>query len=96
MTLEDDDHRLLKIAERRADAKLAFRSHLIIYLVVTAGLALINYFTTGYPWVLWVVVGWGIGVVAHGMATFGYATGERERMVAAELARLKSKGSTPP
>jgi hypothetical protein len=95
MTIEEEDRRLRKIAERRADAKLAFRTHLIVYLVVNAGLSVINYFTTGYPWVLWVIVGWGIGIVAHGMATFGYATGQRERMVEAELARLKTNGSSP-
>jgi len=93
---DDEDRRLRKIAERRADAKLAFRSHVTIYLVVVAGLSVINYFTTDYPWVLWVGVGWGIGVVAHGLATYGYASGQRERMVEAELARLRSKGSSPP
>jgi len=96
MTLEDEDLRLRKIAERRADAKLGFRTHLIVYLIVNAGLAVINYFTTDYPWVLLVTFGWGIGVVAHGMAVYGSAGGQRERMVEAELARLKSTRSSPP
>ena len=90
---DDDELRLRKIAERRADAKLAFRSHAIVYVAVNAGLAAINLTTSPqYFWFGWPLVGWGIGLLAHGLATFGYAGGERERMVEAELARLRKQG----
>ena len=97
MTTEEEDLRLRKIAERRADAKLAFRSHVIVYVVVNLGLIAINLMSSPeYLWFGWPLVGWGIGLVAHGLATYGYATGQRERMVEVELARLRSKGSSPP
>ena len=41
------------------------------YLGVIAFLALINLFTTTYPWFIWPTLGWGIGLFAHYMAVFG-------------------------
>jgi hypothetical protein len=61
----------------------------MIYIVGMLGLAVLNYFTSDYPWVLWAAFGWGIGVVAHGLAVYGYSGGERERMVQLELSRLR-------
>lgn len=48
-----------------------FYSHLVVYLVsvvamVVAGLV----FESGYPWYIWPALGWGMGVVAHGLAVF--------------------------
>ena len=46
---EDEELRLRRIAERRADAKLGFRSHLMVYAIVNAGLVAINLTTSpGY------------------------------------------------
>jgi signal transduction histidine kinase len=50
---------------------VAFYAHLQSYLGVIAFLALINVFTTWYPWFLWPAVGWGAGLFAHYMAVFG-------------------------
>src|SRR4029077_3316617 len=36
-----------------------------------AFLALINFFTTWYPWFIWPALGWGIGLFSHWMAVFG-------------------------
>ena len=41
------------------------------YLGVIAFLALINLFTTRYPWFIWPAFGWGIGLFSHWMAVFG-------------------------
>ena len=60
-----------KRAEKRARHELEFYQHLTSYLGVMAMLALINIFTTRYPWFLWPAMGWGIGVFAHYMAVFG-------------------------
>jgi hypothetical protein len=38
---------------------------------LAAGLAVINVLTGGPWWVLGVFVGWGIGVLAHGIAVMG-------------------------
>ena len=89
--MTDDEAELRRVAERRADVKLAFRSHLMAYLLVNTGLVAINLFETpqGYFWAIWPIVGWGLGLAAHGLATFQFATDARERAIEAELRRLR-------
>jgi signal transduction histidine kinase len=62
---------ILRRARRRAAAEVGFYGHLMSYLGVIAFLALINVFTTRYPWFLWPAMGWGIGLFSHWMAVFG-------------------------
>jgi signal transduction histidine kinase len=62
---------ILRRARRRARAEVGFYAHLMSYLGVMAFLALINLFTTHYPWFIWPALGWGIGLFAHYMAVFG-------------------------
>ena len=89
MTMSTDDQ-LRRTAERRVGAKLSFRIHLFVYLLVNGGLVVLNLVTSpNYLWCLWVLSGWGIGLIAHGAAVYGIATADRERMVEAELARLR-------
>ena len=48
-----------------------FYVHLAQYVVIVGGLAIVNLVTLpGYLWVGWVAMGWGIGVVAHGLRVF--------------------------
>ena len=89
---EDEELRLRRIAERRADAKLGFRSHLMVYAIVNAGLLAINLTTSpGYLWFVWPMAGWGIGLLAHGFSVYAHADGQREQMVEKELTRLRNK-----
>jgi len=86
-----DDNELRRLAERRADLKLGFRAHLIAYLMVNAGLVAINLIQTpnGYFWAIWPIIGWGLGLAAHYVAVFHFASDVRERAVEAELRRLR-------
>ena len=65
------DAQVLQRARRRAKAEVAFYTHQMSYLGVIAFLALINLFTTSYPWFIWPALGWGIGLFSHYMGTFG-------------------------
>ncbi|WP_276482270.1 2TM domain-containing protein [Paraflavitalea pollutisoli] len=50
----------------RAHKRVEFRSHLIAYCIVNAMLWLIWYLTgQGYPWPVWPMAGWGIGILFH-------------------------------
>lgn len=96
MTTPADDG-LRRRAERRVNAKLGFRSHLFAYLLVNAGLVLLNLVTSpGYLWCLWVVSGWGVGLIAHGLAVYGGGDADRDRMIEAELTRLRRGRGAPP
>ena len=51
-----------------------FYLHLFQYLVVTLALLAINLiFSPRYFWVLWVMGGWGIGLLTHAFRVFGQA-----------------------
>ena len=48
-----------------------FYSHLITYVAVMAGLYLINFATNpSYYWATWTLVGWGIGIIVHGVSLY--------------------------
>ena len=48
-----------------------FYSHLSTYVITIALLFVLNYILSpGYIWAWWVVLGWGIGIVSHGLSTF--------------------------
>lgn len=59
-------------AKERVEALKSFYGNLTAYLIVIPFLAFINYRTTGFPWVLFPALGWGFGLVAHGLEAYGY------------------------
>jgi hypothetical protein len=88
-----DEQELRRQAERRADVKLGFRSHLFAYVIVNAGLVAINLVTSpSYFWAIWPIFGWGLGVVAHGAAVYQFTGDTRERAIEAEMRRLRERG----
>ncbi|MBC8767944.1 2TM domain-containing protein [Arenibacter sp. BSSL-BM3] len=66
-----EDKRYQK-AKEKVEAIKGFYGNLISYCVVLPILAVVNYNTTSFPWVLFPAVGWGFGVAVHGMEVFGY------------------------
>lgn len=60
-----------KIAIRRAEAKLSFYKHLMIYLIVNAALAGANLLTYAqFLWFVYPLFGWGIAILIHGLVVF--------------------------
>lgn len=58
-------------AIRRIKAKRAFWTHLVVYLAVNTFLVILWAVTSpGYFWPIWTMLGWGIGLVAHGLTVF--------------------------
>jgi hypothetical protein len=58
-------------AKRQVAAIKGFYIHLAIYAAIVLGLLALNLAFSRDWWVQWVVLGWGIGVVAHALAVFG-------------------------
>jgi fatty acid desaturase len=65
-----DEERLAR-ARRRLAALKGFYIHLFVFALVLAGLTIVNLATGGPWWVLWVLLGWGIGIVAQAITVFG-------------------------
>jgi transcriptional regulator with XRE-family HTH domain len=75
--MQQDDMNMMNIEQKLSnDEALALRfarklrgfyAHVAQYFAVISLMAVINYFTSDYPWVLWTAFGWGTGVLAHGL-----------------------------
>ncbi len=93
LIMNDED--LKKRAEKIAADKVGFQVHFGIYIAVNLFLAAIWYFTTTphgsvFPWFVFVLFGWGIGIIGHFLAVY---RGEAylDEKVEKEYQRLKRK-----
>lgn len=81
-------------AKRRVEAKIGFYIHLAVYVVINCLLIVIN-FTTGaqYLWFKWPLIGWGIGLLFHGLGVFVFVGGSdfKERLIEKEMQKQASK-----
>ncbi len=56
-------------ARKRVRDLRGFYVHIAVYIVVISGIALINWVTDpSYWWVIWPMIGWGIGLGAHAVS----------------------------
>jgi two-component system, LytTR family, sensor kinase len=66
-----DDKRYTK-AKEHVERLKGFYGNLLAYCIVIPCLAILNYNTGNFPWILFPTIGWGFGVLVHGMEVFGY------------------------
>ena len=66
-----EEKRYLK-AKERVEALRGFYGNLISYLIVIPFLWWLNNKTTSFLWAIFPTLGWGFGLIAHGMEAFGY------------------------
>jgi hypothetical protein len=92
--MENQDR--LAEATKTVNAKIGFYIHLLVFVLVNAGLAAINYGNDReHLWFVWPLLGWGIGVLGHGLIVFAgpSARGLKDRMIAKEMEKLAGKGA---
>ncbi|MEF8879990.1 MAG: 2TM domain-containing protein [Candidatus Thermoplasmatota archaeon] len=95
-----DDKELREKAEKRAEEKIGFYTHLTVYIVVNLFLIIIWFFNGGsswfskgegvFPWFIFPLFGWGIGISAHFVGVF---TGGdfKDKIAEKEYEKLKEK-----
>ena len=69
----NDEQNIYLKAQKRVEDIKAFYGNLTVYIIIISGLAILNLVT--YPqhlWFLYPGIGWGLGVVIHGMSVFNY------------------------
>lgn len=73
--MENREFQKLKRAKEKVDKIKGFYGNITSYIIIIPFLAFVNYFTDGFrfPWVLFPMVGWGIGIIFHYMDTFGHS-----------------------
>ncbi|MEO8542082.1 MAG: 2TM domain-containing protein [Betaproteobacteria bacterium] len=87
-----------RIARRRAGAKLGWYAHATVYLLVNATLFGASILGLGHrQWSVIPALGWGLGLVLHGLAVFVLGTGSslRENLVEKERERLQRRQREP-
>jgi hypothetical protein len=68
-----------KVIQHRRDE---FRGHFLAYCIVNGGLLLVNLVTSPSTfWVVWPVIGWGIGLAFHASDTFFPSESDLEKSV---------------
>ena len=90
-TLPADDQGLRTEALDRLKRKRYFLNHLLVFVMVTASLWVIWAVTgRGFPWPIFPMVGWGLGLAFHGFDAFRRPFSEDD--VQAEMQRLRQRG----
>jgi 2TM domain-containing protein len=70
-SLAPDDRERYERARRRVRELRAFYVHLTVFVAVNILLHVINFATApGAYWAFWPLLGWGIGLLAHALATY--------------------------
>lgn len=91
--MQPTESELRELATQRVRGRLGLAIHVSIYLVVNIGLfAIWSISGAAYPWFLWPLFGWGIGIVSHVLAYFWGPGSAREQVaIARELRRLHTQ-----
>jgi hypothetical protein len=88
--LSEDD--IERIARKRAGAKLGWYIHATVFVLVNLGMFAVSYLGfSRRPWSVAPLLGWGAGLLLHGISVFILATGSplRERLLQRERDRLQ-------
>lgn len=93
------DPALWNKAKKRVKDRMELLKHIGMYVVVNAFLVVIWALSGhGYPWFLWVMAGWGLGLAIHIVTYFVGSRGDatREMMIEKEMERLRREQSKEP
>jgi hypothetical protein len=70
MDVPQSDREKYLAAKAHVAALKGFYIHLTVFLAVIVGLGAIDYLSGGKWWVQWPLLGWGLGVLAHGFVVY--------------------------
>jgi fatty acid desaturase len=85
-----------RLARKRAGAKMGWYIHATVYVLVNLLIFSLSQYAFGNrPWSLGPLLGWGVGLVLHGISVFvlGSSSTLRERMVQRERERIEQSQS---
>lgn len=83
-----NEEELRKKARLRTETKLGFYVHFAVYLGVNVMLFFIWWFRGGFPWFVFPLAGWGVGLLAHFVWAFAQIN-VTDRLVEKEYQKLK-------
>ena len=84
------EEQIYEEAKKRVEEKKGFRIHVIVYLCVNTMLALIWWFTgAGFPWFVFPLGGWGIGVLFHGLGVYVFSRRSDRQAIEREAEEIR-------
>lgn len=94
MNGEMSEKEIYEQAVKHVKEKKDFFIHLLTYIVVNTSIFLVWMISGGgYPWFIWPLFGWGIGLIFHFLSVwvFERQTNWERREIDREVQRLKKK-----
>jgi hypothetical protein len=95
MSAKMTDEEIYQLARKRVEEKKGFFIHFTVYVCVNALLIIIWAVNgDGFPWFVFPLAGWGIGIMFHFLGVFVFGRqGEWERReIEKEVERLRKSG----
>ena len=92
MSAQMSEEELYKLAQKKVEEKKGFYVHLGVYLSVNTLLIIIWAVTgAGFPWFVFPLGGWGIGILFHflGVFVFSRPSSWEKREIEKEMERLR-------
>ncbi len=91
-----NDDQIHALARRRVAMKRGFAIHATVYVAVNLLLVAIDLLGPGaHRWSVWPLLGWGIGLAAHGLSTWVFLPGNQRsaRAFEREVEQLRAQRS---
>ncbi len=95
MSTRMSEEDLYRLASKNVEEKKGFFIHLAVYIIVNIMLLIIWAVTgAGFPWFVFPLGGWGIGILFHflGVFVFSRQTNWEKSEIEREVRRLKRGG----
>jgi hypothetical protein len=85
------EEQIYEQAKKRVEDKRGFFIHFIVYIVVNIMLVLIWAFAAdrGFPWFIFPLGGWGIGLLFHFLGVFVFETKSDKAAIEKEAEKLR-------
>ena len=84
------EEKLMEEARLKAEVKLGFYVHLAVYSGINVLLFFIWWFRGGFPWFVFPLLGWGVGLLSHYLQAFAQIS-VTDRLAEKEYRSLKEK-----
>jgi cytochrome b561 len=96
MSVQMSEEEIYREARKRVEEKKGFFIHLTLYIIINIMLVLIWAFPGGggFPWFVFPLGGWGIGILFHFLGTFVFSrqTDWERKAIEKEAERLRKGG----
>ena len=91
MSKQMSEEQIYEQAKQRVEARKGFFVHLIVYICVNILLIIIWAFVAGagFPWFIFPLAGWGIGLLFHGLGVFVFGKKSDSAAIEKEVEKIR-------